>query len=311
MTTMKWFGQREETGEPDFYEYDDISDELRGKIRFTVLDCLDRVMGLSILSGGNAERVVYYHGIELISRALGHELGNGYRPRDDLDTFLQSADRISLFRGIEALLQHLLRLWSVTRDDTVLEEQIRLQKELNKLFGQYRLGYRIEVLNSPREDEPPLQIIRVDSEFTHKEMVQPTLRVLQQEGFETASHQFSEALAEYTDGHYGNAITDANSAFESVLKRVLNRKAGTAHQLIRLAAKEGYFPTYLQNSAVEFTKLLEALPIVRDQESDAHGSLTDQSEPETLARFARYAIHLAAANIIFIMDEYNRRKSAQ
>lgn len=300
MTTMKWFGQREETGEPDFYIYDEIPDELRGKLRFAIMDCLGRVE--KALTSFHVS--AYELAAGLVARAFGRGLAG--IPAYGLDNFLINANLTDLLRGIEAILESLAR--AAEYRSLPRGELTDLTRDINKLFGHYHLGYRIEEVDSPREDEPSLQVIRVDSEFTHKEMVKPTLRQLQREGFETAAQQFSDALAEYTDGHYGDAITDANSSFESVLKRVLNQKAGTAHRLIGDAQKAGYFPSYLGNRAAKFSDLLEALPIVRDQEGDAHGKLEGGADME---RFARYAIHLAATNIIFIVDEYNRRRSAQ
>jgi len=313
MTTIKWFGQREETNEPDFYVYDTIPDPLRGKISFAVLDCLERVKAeLQNLRDPKAWEVTYDGCRQHLSRALGRDIGDGYYSKRDLEDFLKSAHMIDLLRGIEVVLDHLLTLSALRRNASesgaIDAEEMRLEKEINKLFALYRLGYRIEVLGAPQEDEPIVQVIRVDSEFTHKEMVKPTLRLLQQEDFETAAEQFSDALAEYTDGKYADAITDVNSAFESVLKRVVNRKRGTALQLIREAQTQGYFPAYQENRIAHFAELLEALPIVRNQEGDAHGRLESGAD---LERFARYAVHLAAANIIFIMDEYNRRKKAQ
>jgi len=179
-----------------------------------------------------------------------------------------------------------------------------LCKDINKLFGHFHIGYRIEALNAPREDEPLLQVIKISSEYTHREMVKPALGILQQEGFQTASAQFSDALLEYADGKFSDAITDANSAFESVLKRVLNRPEGSPSELIREAGEQGFFPKYLGDSVVHFDKVLQALPTIRHKEGDAHGKL---EESEDSSRFAKYAVHLCAANIIFVMDEYNRR----
>lgn len=299
MTTLKWFGQRDDDGQPDVYIYESLPEEFRGKVRFAVMDSLERIERC------NHRADTYDLVGNMVSRALGRNAAFG---KPGVDLFLTNAPDFDFLRGLEAILECVTRLASVLDVGEVWSELSDLTKDLNKLLGHHHIGYRIEVLNAPREDEPLLQVIKISSEYTHREIVKPALSALQLEGFQTASAQFSDALLEYSEGNFADAITDANSAFESVLKRVLDRKKGNAQQLIRQAQKEGYFPAYLEGRIAHFADLLEALPVVRCQEGDAHGRLEGGTDIE---RFARYAIHLAAANIIFIMDEYNRRKSAQ
>ncbi len=299
MTTWKWFGQREEPKTADVYIYDDLPPEARGRIRFAVKDALKRVQ-VHHFSGDTYE--VVYH---LLCRAFG-----GYvTPAGErgIESFLMNCSPRDFFRALEVVFAGVASIGIRLQDGLIMEEWTGLRNDINKLLGDYHLGYRVEALQSPREDEPLLQVIRIDSAFEHKEIVKPALDLLQREDFKTASEQFSNALIEYSERNFSDAITDAGSAFEAVLKRVLNRTEGNASQLIKEAGGKGYFPSYLEDSVVHFDKILLALPVVRNKEGDVHGRIQKSKESEDLARLARYAIHLSAANIIFIIDRYNRR----
>ena len=76
-------------------------------------------------------------------------------------------------------------------------------KELNERFRRAGIGYRFE----------SSQIIQVDSELIHSEIVRPALHFLSSPGFEGARAEFMNAHSHYREGEMKDAIVDANNAF--------------------------------------------------------------------------------------------------
>jgi hypothetical protein len=178
---------------------------------------------------------------------------------------------------------------------------------INKLLLYYALGYEIVVPQDDREDGPPFEVIRKDTQFTHAEMVKPALLLLSGEAFEHAEKQFREAHREFQQGNYADAMTDASASVESVLKVVLGVDEGTAKELLPKAADAGYFPSYLGSSTGQWVNLFLELPTVRNKLGDAHGRGKNQPGEAEMERLARLALNLAASHILFIINEYRRR----
>jgi len=151
-----------------------------------------------------------------------------------------------------------------------------------------------------------VKMIRADSEFLHIETVRRPLSLLREAELSAAAQQFEEAVKEWSDANYADAITDANSAVETVMKFILKRESGTASQLIKELSKRGYLPPYLESGAAQLTDLMEMLARLRDAESDAHGKL--RIKQEQLPNYARLAINLAGSLIVFLVEEWKRRR---
>lgn len=171
--------------------------------------------------------------------------------------------------------------------------------ELNERLSRAGVGYQFH--NG--------KIIRLESELIHSEVVRPTLRFLHEPGFEGPCDEFLRAHAHYRSGEMKNAIIDANNAFESTLKVICDKRrwqyptGARASDLLRIVRNQGLLPTYLDNSFDQLSATLKSgLPKVRNAEG-AHGHGTDPRE--TPVYVAAYALHLAAANILFLVNAHN------
>ena len=174
--------------------------------------------------------------------------------------------------------------------------------ELNERFRRAGVGYQFE--NS--------RIFRVDSELIHSEVVRPVLRYLHQKGFEGPCDEFLQAHAHYRAGETKDAITDANNAFESTLKAILDQRhwgypqGARASELLKEVRANDLLPDYLDNSFNQLAATLKSgLPKVRGEEG-AHGQ--GAAPRETPAYVAAYALHLAAANILFLVEAHKAMK---
>ena len=168
--------------------------------------------------------------------------------------------------------------------------------ELNERFRRASVGYRFE--NG--------RIIRIDSELIHSEVVQPALRFLQKEGFEGPRDEFMKAHGHYRAGETKDAIIDANNAFESTLKAICDIRnwqypnGARASDLLKLVRENGLLPNYLDNSFDQLAATLKSgLPKLRGEEG-AHGQ--GAKPRETPDYVASYALHLAAAKILFLVE---------
>jgi HEPN domain-containing protein len=302
MVTTRYFDQRERfTESPEIFTYDDLPQDFRYKVTYVFEDLYEFLE--SKMSYGNHELPQ-----RLWERQIVRALGISSPPRSITDYLVTSGVR-EFFIGVEVFMEAAAS--SVAGSDVWKDEcrsrVLDAMDQINKLLLYYALGYEIDIPKERREDEPLLQVIRKDTQFTHEEMVKPALRLLSSEEFDHAEKQFRDAHREFQQGNYADAITDASSSVESVLKVVLGVDEGTAKVLLKKAAEEGYFPSYLADSVGQWVNLFLELATVRNKLGDAHGKGKDQPDEAEMERLARLALNLAASHILFIINEYRRR----
>ena len=113
--------------------------------------------------------------------------------------------------------------------------------ELNQRFLRAGIGYQFE--NG--------QIVRVDSQYVHAEIVKEALRLLCEPGFEEANAEFMKAHRHLREGNLRDCNTAALRAVENVLKVICDargwtyQKGDTVERLIAVVRANGLFPEYL------------------------------------------------------------------
>ena len=185
-----------------------------------------------------------------------------------------------------------LRGITVTADDAI--------NELNERFRRAAAGYRFE----------DGKILRIDAELIHAEVVRPALLYLQQPGFEGPREEYLKAHTHYRHGETKDAITNANNAFESTLKAICSqrnweypRKAG-ASDLLRVVRQKGLLPDYLDSSFDQLAATLKSgLPKLRNEQGGHGQGSTPRETPDYVAA---YALHLAAAKILFLFEAHKQ-----
>ena len=105
-----------------------------------------------------------------------------------------------------------------------------------------------------------------------------------------------------------DAITDANNAFESMLKTICDQRhweyqqGARASDLLKVVRKGGLLPNYLDASFDQLAATLKSgLPKVRSEEG-SHGQ--GATPRETPGYVTSYALHLASANILFLAEAH-------
>jgi hypothetical protein len=170
--------------------------------------------------------------------------------------------------------------------------------ELNHRFREHGVGYQFE----------GGEIVRVDSQYVHAEVVKPAIALLNTAGFEGPLEEFFDAHGHYRQREYADAIADALKAFESTMKAICDshgwsyKEGDTAKTLIKTVLDNGLVPKYMETHLAGVRSTLEAgLPTVRNK-LGGHGQGKEPRKGPDY--FAGYALHLAATNIVFLVEAH-------
>jgi hypothetical protein len=150
------------------------------------------------------------------------------------------------------------------------------------------------------------EVIRIDSQLIHDEVVKPALQLLADPKFKGANNEFLKAHEHYRHGRHKECLAECLKAFESTMKTICDLKGwpynsgDTAKALIDTCMANGLFPTFMQSHVGNLRAILESgVPTVRNK-LGGHGQgavVTTVSEST-----ARLALHLTAANILFFVE---------
>jgi hypothetical protein len=223
-------------------------------------------------------------------------------PMKNCTDYLLSANTEDALELIEFTLRYIARFSRLPsyrlEERGITQDPGDAINELNLRFQQAGIGYQFE----------RGQVVRLDSQYVHEEVVKPALDVLCYEGFEGADEEFRRAHKHYLDGNYEEAIVNALNAFESTLK-VICEQSGWPHSakakasdLMRVVFDNGLLPRHLRSGFEAFERAMErGLPPMRN-EGGAHGQ--GGQIRQVPSYLAAHAIHLAAANIVLVVSAH-------
>ena len=165
-------------------------------------------------------------------------------------------------------------------------------KEINIRFEEARVGYRL--VNN-----------RIERNFLSLDMALPALNLLRGEDFKHARDNFYNAHRDYQDGKYNVCVYNANASFESLLKALCKQEElsydseGKIGDLVKILCDHLFPKDKFNKNIFESLGLLQTLKLSPTTRAyyGAHGF--DPRDEKTPAYMARYALHLAATNILF------------
>jgi len=294
--------KREFQKEPDVYMYDVVPEILRGQVTHIWKSAIGNYEGDDRLLTGRNVHWDFIH--KTICREKGVECLrlNGINPMEDCISYLKSEENVDLWLDIVEISFWLLSenpdIYSAHQSHSfgIFQSADEALDELNERFRLAAFGYRFE---SGR-------IIRIDSEFVHSEIVKPSLLLLSDQRFKTAQDEYLAAHEHYRSGRNTEAVTNANSAFESTMKIICDIRGwkyqgDRATDLIKTIRARGLLPDYLNASFDQLIAAMKSgLPTVRNK-AGGHGK---GNAPETPQHIAAYALHLAAANIVLLVESF-------
>lgn len=309
--------QRQQEENPDVYQYDVLPETFRRQVIHILDDTLGtyrpgRYSSLSVPSANlrwNAlfsrythEKGVFHLGddpslnpylqcLQYIQFAPTKEV------LDFIDCAFQYIDK-DLRQDSEYIIHVPGRGYSHQRLDPAIEE-------LNQRFEEHHIGYQFH--NG--------QLMKQTDQYLHEEVVLPALTLLADPQFRGAQDEFLSAHRHYREQRYKEAVADALKAFESAMKSILDerewqydKERDTARTLLQILFDHQLIPTMLQSQFTQLRGLLESGLLPVRNRTSGHGQGT---EPVTLPKYiAEYALHMAAANIVFLVRAYEEFKQS-
>lgn len=285
---------------PDVYTYDDIPDPLRVQIVHIWLEALGR----EVYKGKIGE--AYKFIVETLCREYGLFKLPGakdYGDRDyinELSNFiLQESDNEKVIDAIELsfrIIDRFTRSWDYCNKHNASEAADSAIEELNGRLKEHGIGYQyIE-----------REIIKIDSQLIHTEVVKPALLLLHNKEYAGAQQEYLSAYEHYRHGKHKEALNDCLKAFESTMKIVCGKHGwvhdanATSKVLIKICMDKGLIPSFWQNHYSSLRSLLESsIPTGRNK-LGGHGQGAEPiSVPDYLVA---YMLHMTASAIVFLVD---------
>jgi len=288
----------------DVYYYDEIPKKLKTQIVHIVNDAIGQCSSFTQIQGryyaedesDEAYRVIY----KTLCREYGvfdlEGYGSSFHEKiyDTLmsvDDHERSLDIIELsFQMINGPLREnygFQRKGFMKPDEALVE--------LNHRFRENSVGYQFE------GDE----IIRVDSQLIHNEVVKPVINLLNElREYDGANNEFLSAHEHYRHGRYKESLNDCLKSFESLMKAIHEKKGwsygsgDTASKLINSCLTNQLIPLYLQSQFTSLKTMLETgIPTIRNRNS-GHGQGSEVKPVDE--ELVSYMLHLTATNLLFI-----------
>ncbi|AMQ06638.1 STM4504/CBY_0614 family protein [Sporosarcina psychrophila] len=156
------------------------------------------------------------------------------------------------------------------------------------------------------------KLIRMDNKFIHQEVVVKSIKLLHENGFQSASEDFLQAYSDYKNGNLENAITNAGKAFESTMKIICDKlgyvykQKDTSSTLVKNLFDNQFIPSSLQAHFGGVRSCLESgLPTMRNRYSHGSGILID----DVTITVVQYSLNLCATNIVFLVETYKAHEN--
>jgi hypothetical protein len=303
MSIFELFSKRQKKlrGEvPDVYQYEDIAQKFRVQVVHIVRDTI----GIEI-SYNDITNQTYADIHKILCREYGvftlkeHERSQFSAVYDyflNTKDYEHCIDIIELsFKIIDTYVRE--QEWRFRNAHGVTQTPDNAIAELNARFKESGIGYQFE----------SGELIRIDSQIIHSEVVKPVLHLLGSEkSYQGANSEFLKAHEHYRHKRYKECLVECLKSFESLMKAICKKHSwpynqnDTAKKLIETCLSNNLVPSYLQNQFSSIRMLLESgIPTVRNKEG-GHGQGTEVTTvPEHLAS---YTLHLTATNLLFLAN---------
>ena len=300
--------QKRSRGEvPDVYQYETIPPELRVQVVYIWKDIWGEVDSRYERKFGAP-----LHAYEFIHEVLGRghsvfrlDKGSDYdeivmnfllhtketeKVIDVIETSFRYIDQIvrDNFNGfMSQRLSYGLKRSRLSPDEAI--------NELNYQFREHGVGYQYE----------SGQIVKVESQFAHSEVVKPALSFLSDRMYKGANEEFLKAHEHYRKRNHKDCMNNCLKAFESCLKTICKKRKwhydsekATANDLIQIVLSQGLIPVFMESHFSGLKSALgSGLSTLRNRRA-GHGQGPDKIVvPEYVAA---YALHLSASNILLL-----------
>jgi hypothetical protein len=287
-------------------------DEIPVSLRVQAMRILERVIGnygprgISYSSAEVAPHDVWRAIAREVTESAGIEdfTARARAPKERFQEYLTN-DALSLDRIIDALeisfnligqLGHLPDWYHREYSPQITFAEAVTQ--LNQRFLEHGLGYQFV-------DD---RIVVMSHEYPHQHIVEPAFELLHGDGFGGAKKEFAEAHNHFSNGRTREAIAGAQNALESTIKSILDLKGypypanATASSLVDFAIAAEIIPKELESHYKGLISAMKSgLPVIGNKVARHGQGATPIEIPSYLAA---HCLHLAAANIIFLVEAW-------
>lgn len=286
----------------DVYQYSEIPNPLRVQIVHIWMETL-----------GNAEN--YWDGkaneaykfiVDTLCREYGlfrlpgaKDYGNREYINELVNAFLNEGDTEKCLDFIEIafkVIDHFTRNYEYLRRIRASEKADESIEELNSRFKEHGVGYQFT----------DGEMIRVDSELIHSEVIKPALRLLNQKHYAGAHEEFLKAHEHYRHERNKESLNECLKSFESVMKAICDKRSwtnqpgATAKALIQVCLDNNLIPSFWQQNFSSLRSLLESSVPTGRNKLGGHGQGSESiSVPRHLVA---YMLHMTAASIVFLAE---------
>lgn len=303
--------QRKLRGEvPDVYVYNEIPQPLKIQIIYIWEDAFGKAEDYADRYYGRVGQNPVVQCYRFIVEALRREYGvfrlPGTQDDDSLNYFKELANFLLLEKSTEKVLDAVEFSFKivdqVARKDGYLGRPNAFQiaddavEELNARFREHGVGFQFV----------DGQIIRIDSELIHAEVVKPALTLLRGKGLTGAQQEFLKAHEHYRHGNGKEALAECLKAFESVMKVICAKRKwahapqATSSALIQVCFDNGLIPPFWQSHFSALRSLLEGgIPTARNR-LGGHGQ--GVKVVDVPGYMVSYVLHMTAASIVFLVE---------
>ncbi|BAF72080.1 STM4504/CBY_0614 family protein [Sulfurovum sp. NBC37-1] len=284
---------------PDVYQYEDINNNFRVQVVHIIKDTFGKdTYGHNYVSNAFDE----------IHRILCKEYGvfslkedENYTFNEIYNFFLSTHEYEKALDIIELSFKFINK---VVRQDSYqyYTQDHRLSpdeaiEELNQRFKEHGIGYQFE----------SNELIRIDSQMIHSEVVKPVLKLLHNPIYSGANEEFLKAHEHYRNNRNQECLNECLKSFESTLKAICDKnnwsynQNDTSKRLIKICFDNNLIPTYLQTQFSSLQQLFESgVPTIRNRNS-GHGQGVQQIQVTN--EITSYMLHLTASNILFLIQQ--------
>lgn len=306
-----------DAGKPVIYKYDELPAQLKGQISHILFDTIGVIPQVAthapIVTGYRTDYFRINERWKRIYSVLVKERGEFVLENKNQH---ESYDMQCIsFLFDESDFEQVMSLVEIAFSfiDTDLRKEVGIDSQringaiadLNQRFQEHAVGYQYQ----------GGKIVRMDSQYLHAETVEAAVSLLHDAGFKGPLDEFMEAHKHYREGNNKEAIVSANNAFESTMKAICDKRDldygkgnATAKSLIDALLGNELIPSSMQSHFTGLrTTLAGGLPTVRNTTAGAgHGQ---GAEPVDVPQhIVSYALHLAATNIVFLIEAHNASK---
>ncbi len=284
----------------DVYVYDEIPYTLRIQIMHVIQDTIGEDKHTE-----NTAINLYKHVHKILCKEYGLLTLKKYARTNEKDAVLEyflncddyekCLDIIEIFSRI---INHIADNYHNHKQSTISSQKPNdAISELNDRFKESRVGYQFE----------SGELIRVDSQYVHSEVVKPVLHLLgKRKEYAGANDEFLSAHEHYRHKRYKECLNDCLKSFESLMKAIHEKHSwsytqkDTAKKLINSCFENRLIPQYLESQLSSIRTLLESgIPTVRNKEG-GHGQGTEITTVSE--HLASYTLHLTATNLLFLSN---------